>query len=56
MKNELHTKLKLLQLIAENGDYDCSYAGYNKKLTKEGLKEVSTYTNGIGPDIKAAVY
>jgi glycerophosphoryl diester phosphodiesterase len=51
MKNELHTKLKLIQLIGLNSWKETPGVDYNKMLTKQGLKEISKYAYGIGPDI-----
>ncbi|MEI6054773.1 MAG: glycerophosphodiester phosphodiesterase [Lentisphaerota bacterium] len=51
IKYDLHSKLKLIQLIGDN-TADDKDIDYDKMLTKEGLKEISTYACGIGPSIK----
>lgn len=47
IKFNLKSKLPLIQLVADNswneGPYD-----YSKMMTKEGLKEVSSYATGVG--------
>jgi glycerophosphoryl diester phosphodiesterase len=45
MKNTLHTKLRLIQLIGGSG------AMYDKMVTKGGLEKISKYAYGIGPSI-----
>ncbi|MCP4176550.1 MAG: glycerophosphodiester phosphodiesterase [bacterium] len=45
MKNTLHTKLRLIQLIGGSGTM------YDKMCTKKGLEKVSEYAYGIGPSI-----
>ena len=51
IKNELHSKLRLIQLIGKNEWKEVPGLNFNKLLTKEGLKEVAGYAYGIGPDI-----
>ncbi len=51
IKDELHSKLRLIQLIAHNEWKETPGIDYNQMLTKEGLKEISIYAYGIGPDI-----
>lgn len=51
IKYDLHSKLKLIQLIGDNTADDPDI-DYDKMLTQEGLKEVAAYAYGIGPSIK----
>ena len=51
LHNELKTKLKLIQLIAENEWNETPGIDYNKMLTKEGLEKIAKYAYGIGPEI-----
>lgn len=44
------TTIKLIQLIGLNS-WKASSVNYNKMMTKEGLKKVSSYSDGIGPFI-----
>ncbi len=48
LKNEFKTKIPLVQLIGSNA-WGTNSADNNQLLTKEGLKEISTYAVGIGP-------
>ena len=47
LKNEFNTKIPLIQLIADNSWSETS-ADYAKMMTQEGVKEVSTYADGVG--------
>ena len=51
IKNKLHSKLRLIQLIGKNEWKEVPGLDYNKMLTQKGLKEVAEYAYGIGPDI-----
>lgn len=51
LRNEFHTNIPLIQLIAENSWHESS-ADYNEMLTQRGLKKISDYANGIGPWLK----
>jgi glycerophosphoryl diester phosphodiesterase len=51
IKNKLNCKLKLIQLIGKNSCKETPGIDYNRLLTKNGLKNISTYAYGIGPDI-----
>lgn len=51
IKNNLHSKLKLIQLVGDNTADDPDI-DYDKMLTREGLKEIATYAYGIGPSVK----
>ena len=48
LRVELGTRLKLIQLIGENS-WDETLTDYDKLRTAEGLREIATYANGIGP-------
>tara|TARA_Y100001936_G_C16048181_1_gene656028 strand:- start:11 stop:1021 length:1011 start_codon:yes stop_codon:yes gene_type:complete len=48
LRNEFKTSIPLVQLIASNS-WNESSADYEKMLTDEGLREISTYANAIGP-------
>lgn len=48
LKNEFKTKIPLVQLIADN-KWGESTVDYDKMLTAEGIKKISTYASGIGP-------
>ena len=50
IRNELQSKLKLVQLIGDNS-WDEADTDYDLMRTVDGLKQVATYANGIGPDI-----
>lgn len=45
---ELGCTLKLVQLIAEN-DWDEAPADFDQLRTAEGIKEIATYADGVGP-------
>ena len=49
LRNEFKTPLPLIQLIGENSWGEDSDADYDQLRTPEGLAEVATYANGIGP-------
>lgn len=51
---ELRSDLKLIQLIGEN-DWRESTTDYDALRTREGLKAVAAYANGIGPWIQQIV-
>ncbi|GAC28578.1 glycerophosphodiester phosphodiesterase [Brumicola pallidula] len=48
LKNEFKVKVALVQLIADNS-WNESSADYDIMQTKQGLEEVATYANVIGP-------
>ena len=48
VRTELGSKLKLIQLIDENNPYDPGI-DYTAMLTAEGLQNVASYADGIGP-------
>lgn len=48
LKDEFNSPLPLVQLIAENS-WGESSVDYDQMKTKQGLKEVSSYAQGIGP-------
>jgi glycerophosphoryl diester phosphodiesterase len=48
LKTKYKTKLPLVQLIADDSWKESS-AKYSKMLTPAGIKEISTYADGIGP-------
>lgn len=48
LKTEFKTSIPLVQLIASDS-WNESSANYEEMLTKEGLKEISTYADAIGP-------
>lgn len=48
LKNEFKTKIPLVQLIASDS-WGESSANYSRMLTDEGLREIKSYANGIGP-------
>jgi len=48
LREQLHTKLPLVQLIGEN-DWQESDTDYDQLRTPEGLREVAQYANAIGP-------
>ncbi|OGV20960.1 MAG: hypothetical protein A2X47_10425 [Lentisphaerae bacterium GWF2_38_69] len=50
IKYDLHSKLRLIQLIGDNSADDRDI-DYNEMLTKKGLKEIASYAYGIGPSI-----
>ncbi len=49
VRHELKAKLFLVQLIAENAWNETPGVDYTVMLTTEGIKEIATYANGIGP-------
>ncbi|MCF7792265.1 MAG: glycerophosphodiester phosphodiesterase [Victivallales bacterium] len=51
IKNKLHNQLKLIQLIGKNSWNETPGIDYNKMLTKNGIKKIAKYADGIGPDI-----
>jgi glycerophosphoryl diester phosphodiesterase len=55
MRYILKTKIPLVQLIADNSWDETPGVDYNAMLTKEGLKIVSQYADGIGPWIDQLV-
>ena len=48
-KNEFKPKCKLIQLLGESSWEDCKGDDTKHMLSKEGLKEISEYADGIGP-------
>lgn len=48
LKHEFNSPLPLVQLIAENS-WGESSVNYDQMKTKQGLKEISSYAQGIGP-------
>ena len=48
IRNELGCELRITQLIASN-DWNEADTDFEKMLTGEGLKEIATYADGIGP-------
>lgn len=48
LKNELKTKIPLVQLIASDS-WGESSANYSQMLTEKGLKKIKSYASGIGP-------
>ncbi len=48
LRTELGTKLRLVQLIGEN-DWNEAATDYDHLRTAEGLKEIASYADGIGP-------
>jgi glycerophosphoryl diester phosphodiesterase len=48
MRNDLGTKLPLIQLI-DTGNNSDTGENYSSMVTQEGLKEIATYADGIGP-------
>jgi len=48
MRNEMGTKLPLIQLI-DSGNNTDTHENYSSMVTQEGLKEIATYADGIGP-------
>ncbi|NNE38303.1 MAG: glycerophosphodiester phosphodiesterase [Gammaproteobacteria bacterium] len=50
VRDELNSKLKLVQLIGENS-WNEADTDYNELRTREGLEKIATYANGIGPSI-----
>jgi len=49
LRHKLKTPLPLIQLIGENSWGEDTNADYDRMRTREGLEEVSTYADGIGP-------
>ncbi|CAN0604775.1 unnamed protein product, partial [Ectocarpus sp. 12 AP-2014] len=49
LKNELGTRLPLIQLIGENAWQEDGAVDYDAMRTPAGLEDVSTYADGIGP-------
>ncbi len=54
MREKYKTKLRLTQLIGEN-KWNLSKTDFDYFKTKNGLKEIATYANGIGPWMKHVV-
>lgn len=55
LRNELKTKLKLIQLIG-NADYeDAKLTDWDTMSTAAGLKDVAKYADGIGPSLQRIV-
>ena len=50
VRNELKSKLKLIQLIGENSA-DGNHADYVRMRSQEGLKDIAKYANGLAPSI-----
>jgi glycerophosphoryl diester phosphodiesterase len=50
IRNELNSHLKLVQLIGENS-WNEADTDYEQMQTAEGLRQVASYANGIGPSI-----
>lgn len=48
VRRELGSDLKLIQLIDENNPYDPGI-DYTQMVTDEGLEEIASYADGIGP-------
>lgn len=48
LKNEFNSPLPLVQLMAENS-WGESSVDYDQMKTRQGLKEISSYAQGIGP-------
>ena len=48
IKSELKSHLRRVQLIGENS-WESSEIDFDKMRTKDGLNEISTYADGIGP-------
>jgi glycerophosphoryl diester phosphodiesterase len=51
LRDELGTKLPLIQLIGENS-WKESTTDYDRMRTEAGLREVAEYADGIGPSLK----
>lgn len=51
IKYDLHSNIKLVQSVYDNVP-ECPDVDYSKMLTKEGLKEISTYACGVDPAFK----
>lgn len=49
LRNELKTPLPLIQLIGENAWGEDGTVDYDYLRTQEGLEEIATYADGIGP-------
>lgn len=49
LRNTLKTELPLIQLIAENSWGEDSEVDYDYLQTVQGLKEIASYADGIGP-------
>ena len=54
MRTQLHSDLKLIQLIGENSWHESS-ADYAAMMTERGIAEVAGYADGIGPEITQLV-
>ena len=50
VKNELNSKLKLVQLIGENA-WNEADTDYDEMHSKAGLQKIANYASGIGPSI-----
>ncbi len=48
MRNDLHTKLPLVQLV-DSGNNSDTGENYSSMVTEEGLKEIAGYADGVGP-------
>jgi glycerophosphoryl diester phosphodiesterase len=49
VRNTLKSDLKLVQLVADNSWDETPGVDYSKMLTDEGLKEIASYADGVGP-------
>lgn len=54
VRDELHSDLKLIQLIGENS-WKESTTDYDAMMTAAGMAEVAEYADGIGPEISQLV-
>ncbi len=54
IRGELHSDLKLIQLIGENAWKESS-TDYDAMMTERGIADVATYADGIGPEISQLV-
>jgi glycerophosphoryl diester phosphodiesterase len=50
VRHELHSDLKIIQLIGDNADHEAP-TDYDAMKTEAGMADVATYADGIGPSI-----
>jgi len=55
LKNKLKTKLRLVQLIADNSWDETPGVNYDEMLTADGLADIKKYSDGVGPWINKVV-